>query len=140
MGMVASPGRDAGSEGGSVERKMESASAVLVTTEDVFSFQPSLLHAFRTTFSGDIVAISFLAAISLSLPYDHDQLTICQVLCGYWPAQLWRSNDEISPHSWTIERTYPCLATRLRSRILHDAEEKKIQNPRHPRSYAVSQL
>jgi hypothetical protein len=28
MGMVASPGRDAGSEGGSVERKMESASAV----------------------------------------------------------------------------------------------------------------
>jgi hypothetical protein len=78
--------------------------------------------------------------LSLSLSQDHDQLTTSQAICEYmyWPAQLWRSNDEVPPQFWTIEKTYPCLATRLRSRILHDAEDKKIQNPRHPRSYAVS--
>jgi hypothetical protein len=86
--------------------KMESASAVSLKPEDVFSSGPAI--GFRRTRHPVFFLIQYiyiLAYMSCSLDYDHSSSH-----CEDRLAQLWRFKDNFPLQFWTIER--PC-ASRL---------------------------
>jgi hypothetical protein len=111
--------------------KMESASAVSLKTEDVFSSGPAI--GFRRTRHHRLL---------LDTVYLYAR--IYAMLSGFIKSLRRSTRSTLAVQGQLSiavldSRRNVCLTTKIRSRILHDAEDKKIQSPRYySRSYVVS--
>jgi hypothetical protein len=109
--------------------KMESASAVSLKPEDIFSSEPAI--GFRRTRHHSLL---------LDTVYLHTRIYV--VLSGLRPfikslRRLARSTLAVQgqlPTAVLDNRKTVCLATKMRPRLLHDAEDNKLQSPRYSSS------